>query len=285
MSEGTIAWLLVLQRAGAVHDTRVWRLFYGGMVRSKNVLSMLMKNFFTISIVTVIWIGDRVHAGLRDRQRRLHRRVRLRRAQRGSTADGLLFMIFQMMFAIITPALITGAVAERMKFSAWVLFTVLWSLLVYPVVAHWAFAADGWLFASGVRDFAGGLVVHINAGIAALALVFVLGPTQGLRDRGDPAALAAADPARHRDPLVRVVRVQRRLGAGGRRHRDQRLRHHPDRGCGGRARLGGGRVAPKRQTDDAWAPPRVPSPDWWRSHRAPASSRRWPPSPSGCWRG
>ncbi|MCA1736294.1 MAG: ammonium transporter [Actinobacteria bacterium] len=153
-------------------------LFYGGMVRSKNVLNMLMKNFFTISIVTVVWtligytlafgtdigglIGGFDFLGLK-----------------GVAGDSLLFMVFQMMFAIITPALITGAVAERMKFSAWVLFTTLWALIVYPIIAHWGFAADGWLFAWGVRDFAGGLVVHVNAGIAALALVFALGPRKG----------------------------------------------------------------------------------------------------------
>jgi Amt family ammonium transporter len=153
-------------------------LFYGGMVRSKNVLNMLMKNFFTISIVTVVWtvigyslafgtdiggfIGGLDFIGLK-----------------GVEGDALLFMVFQMMFAIITPALISGAVAERMKFSAWVLFTTLWALIVYPIVAHWGFAADGWLFAWGVRDFAGGLVVHINAGVAALALVFALGPRKG----------------------------------------------------------------------------------------------------------
>jgi len=177
MSEGTIAWLLV-SSALVLFMTPGLALFYGGMVRSKNVLNMLMKNFFTISIVTVVWtlvgytlafgndiggiIGGFDFLGLQ-----------------GVEGDALLFMVFQMMFAIITPALISGAVAERMKFSAWVLFTTLWALLIYPVVAHWGFAADGWLFAWGVRDFAGGLVVHINAGVAALALVFALGPRKG----------------------------------------------------------------------------------------------------------
>jgi len=177
VSEGTIAWLLT-SSALVLFMTPGLALFYGGMVRSKNVLNMLMKNFFTISIVTVVWtvigytlafgtdiggfIGGLDFLGLK-----------------GVEGDALLFMVFQMMFAIITPALISGAVAERMKFSAWVLFTTLWALIVYPIVAHWAFAADGWLFAWGVRDFAGGLVVHINAGVAALALVFVLGPRKG----------------------------------------------------------------------------------------------------------
>jgi Amt family ammonium transporter len=177
MSEGAIAWVLV-SSALVLFMTPGLALFYGGMVRSKNVLNMLMKNFFTISIVTVVWsligytlafgtdlgglVGGLDFFGLA-----------------GVEGDALLFMVFQMMFAIITPALISGAVAERMKFSAWVLFTTLWALIVYPVVAHWGFAADGWLFAWGARDFAGGLVVHINAGIAALALVFVLGPRRG----------------------------------------------------------------------------------------------------------
>jgi len=154
-------------------------LFYGGMVRSKNVLNMLMKNFFTISIVTVVWtvigytlaFGTDLGGGLLGGFDFL--------GLKGVEGDALLFMVFQMMFAIITPALISGAVAERMKFSAWVLFTTLWALIVYPIVAHWGFAADGLLFAWGVRDFAGGLVVHVNAGVAALALVFALGPRKG----------------------------------------------------------------------------------------------------------
>lgn len=177
MESGDIAWVLTAS-ALVLFMTPGLALFYGGMVRSKNVLNMLMKNFFTISIVTVVWtvvgytlafgtdlgglVGGFDFVGLR-----------------GVEGEALLFMVFQLMFAIITPALISGAVAERMRFSAWVLFTTLWALIVYPIVAHWGFAADGWLFAWGARDFAGGLVVHINAGVAALALVFVLGPRRG----------------------------------------------------------------------------------------------------------
>jgi Amt family ammonium transporter len=175
---GSVAWLLA-SSALVLFMTPGLALFYGGMVRSKNVLAMLMKNFFTISIVTVVWVllgyslafdtdlGGGWLGGLGAL------------GLSGVTGDLLLFAVFQMMFAIITPALISGAVAERIKFSAWVIFATLWSILVYPVVAHWGFAADGLLFARGVRDFAGGLVVHINAGVAALALVFVLGPRRG----------------------------------------------------------------------------------------------------------
>ncbi len=152
-------------------------LFYGGMVNTKNVVNMLMMNIVTIPIATLIWvvvgfslafgasagdlglIGDLSKVGLE-----------------GLPDDEVLFSVFQMMFAIITPALIAGAVAGRMKFTSWVIFAALWSLLVYPVVAHWGFAGDGWLFSWGARDFAGGLVIHVNSGIAALALIRVLGP-------------------------------------------------------------------------------------------------------------
>ncbi len=181
MDPGSIAWLLV-SSALVLFMTPGLALFYGGMVRSKNVLSMLMSNFFTISIVTVIWVvvgytiafGSDLGGGLLGGFDFF--------GLEGVTGDSLLFAVFQMMFAIITPALISGAVAERMKFSAWVLFVGLWSIFVYPVVAHWGFAADGLLFAWGARDFAGGLVVHVNAGIAALALVFALGPRKGFKE-------------------------------------------------------------------------------------------------------
>ncbi|HEY6627868.1 MAG TPA: ammonium transporter [Acidimicrobiia bacterium] len=181
MDPGSIAWLLV-SSALVLFMTPGLALFYGGMVRSKNVLSMLMSNFFTISIVTVIWVvvgytiafGADLGGGLLGGFDFF--------GLEGVTGDTLLFAVFQMMFAIITPALISGAVAERMKFSAWVLFVGMWSIFVYPVVAHWGFAADGLLFAWGARDFAGGLVVHVNAGIAALALVFALGPRKGFKE-------------------------------------------------------------------------------------------------------
>jgi Amt family ammonium transporter len=180
MSAGDIAWVLT-SCALVLFMTPGLALFYGGMVRAKNVLNMLMMNFFTISIVTVLWvvvgytlvfgdsvggiIGDFSHFGLS-----------------GVEGEDLLNAAFQLTFAIITPALITGAVAERMKFSAWVAFAALWALLVYPFVGHWTWGDGGWfhsLLGVGAADFAGGLVVHINAGIAALVLVKVLGIRRG----------------------------------------------------------------------------------------------------------
>ena len=177
MSPGDIAFVLV-SSALVLFMTPGLALFYGGIVRSKNILNMLLKNFFTISIVTVVWVAIGYSLAFDGDTGGIIGGLDLAFLS-GVPQDELLFVVFQMMFAIITPALITGAVAERMKFSAWVAFTTLWALIVYPIVAHWGFAAEGWLFDWGVRDFAGGLVVHINAGIAALALVFVLGPRRG----------------------------------------------------------------------------------------------------------
>jgi ammonium transporter, Amt family len=187
MDSGDTAWVLA-SSALVLFMTPGLALFYGGMVRSKNVLNMLMKNFFTISIVTLLWvvitftlsfapdagggiIGKLSFIGLHN--------VTGDRMWPGTKIPDTAFMAFQLMFAIITPALITGAIAERMKFSAWVVFCTIWALIVYPLVAHWAFAPDGWIATMGARDFAGGLVVHINAGVAALACVLVLGARRG----------------------------------------------------------------------------------------------------------
>ncbi|HMG27682.1 MAG TPA: ammonium transporter [Acidimicrobiia bacterium] len=162
-------------------------LFYGGMVRAKNVLGMLMQNFFCLGLISVVWavltyslafsgdnkwIGNLDLAWLRDAATTSPTGLDL-------SIPPLVFFAFQLMFAIITPALITGAIADRMKFSAWVWFIGLWAILVYAPIAHWVFSPAGWLFKRGALDFAGGTVVHINAGIAALAAVFILGKRKG----------------------------------------------------------------------------------------------------------
>ena len=163
-------------------------LFYGGLGRQKNVGSTMMYSFATIGIVGVVWvlwgytlafgpdiggfIGGLDYFGLAGVS-----------ASEGADPDAKIpaqvFMIFQGMFAIITPALITGAFAERMKFSAFVVFTVLWVTIVYTPVAHWVWASGGWLFEMGALDFAGGTVVHINSGVAALAAAIILGKRLG----------------------------------------------------------------------------------------------------------
>jgi Amt family ammonium transporter len=186
INPGDTAWVLAAA-ALVMFMTPGLALFYGGMVRAKNVLGMLMQNFFCLGLISVIWaaltyslafsgdnkwIGNLDLAWLRDAAATSPTGFEL-------SIPPLTFMAFQLMFAIITPALITGAIADRMKFSAWVWFVGLWAVLVYAPIAHWVFSPSGWLFKRGALDFAGGTVVHINAGIAALAAVFILGKRRG----------------------------------------------------------------------------------------------------------
>ena len=186
LNTGDTAWVLA-SSALVLFMTPGLALFYGGMVRAKNVLAMLMQNFFAMGIVTIIWVlfgfslafgnfgdggwlGNFDYIGLKDMTNTI-----------GNFATGvpdLAFVAFQLTFAIITPALITGAIADRMRWGAWVGFITLWSIFVYLPVAHWIFGG-GWLFERGALDFAGGAVVHVNAGAGALALVIVLGKRRG----------------------------------------------------------------------------------------------------------
>jgi Amt family ammonium transporter len=180
---GDTAWLLVAS-ALVLLMTPALALFYGGMVRRKNVLSTIMHSMVAIPVVSIIWtlfgyslafgpsqhglIGDLSLAGMKGLASDVH-----------GTVPTLAFSAFQMMFAIITPALISGAFAERMKFSAYVAFIALWSILVYDPVAHWVWADGGWLFKLGALDFAGGTVVHLTAGVSALVCALVIGKRAG----------------------------------------------------------------------------------------------------------
>ncbi len=163
-------------------------LFYGGMVRSKNVLGTIMQSFIILAIISVEWvlwgytmafgpdhggiIGGMDWFGLKG--------VGLTpSSDYGTTIPHLAFMVFQCMFAVITPALITGAFAERLSFSAFLLFTLLWATFVYNPLAHWVWGAGGWLAKMGAMDFAGGTVVHMSSGISALAAVLVVGRRRG----------------------------------------------------------------------------------------------------------
>ena len=191
---GDTAWVLI-SSALVLFMTPGLALFYGGMVRSKNVLAMLMQNFFAMGIVTVFWVlfgyslafGDLGNAGWIGN----FDFVGLKDLTNGvtGTIPTLAFVAFQLTFAVITPALITGAIADRMRWVAWVGFIAAWSVLVYLPVAHWVFAG-GWLADRGALDFAGGTVVHVNAGAAALALVILLGKRKGWpRDPMPPHSL------------------------------------------------------------------------------------------------
>ncbi|MGC4034303.1 MAG: ammonium transporter [Tepidisphaeraceae bacterium] len=179
------AWLLA-STALVLLMTPGLAIFYGGMVRTTGVLNMIMMSFISIPLVTVTWllfdyslafsgtggfIGNLSHIGMAGiGPTTVHGQV-----------PELLFATFQLSFAIITAALVSGAIADRAKFVAWVVFVPLWSIAVYAVVAHWVWSPGGWLARIGVLDYAGGLVVEMVSGASALALVLVLGPRLGFK--------------------------------------------------------------------------------------------------------
>jgi ammonium transporter, Amt family len=184
VSAGDTAWVLA-SAALVMLMTPALGFFYGGLVRQKNVLSTLMHSFFALCVISVQWvlwgyalafgpdwhgiIGSLAWAGF----------THVGAAPNPDYAPTIphsAFALFQMMFAVITPALITGAFAERKRFAAFVLFTVLWATFVYDPIAHWVWGHNGWLARLGALDFAGGTVVHISSGVAALVAAWVLGP-------------------------------------------------------------------------------------------------------------
>ena len=163
-------------------------LFYGGMVRGKNVLGTIMQSLIMISIISLEWVyigysmsfGPDVAGFVGDLSWFALRGVTNEpSAVYATTIPQTVFMIYQCMFAVITPALITGAFAERVRFAPFVLFSLAWAILVYNPVCHWIWGDGGWMDAMGIMDFAGGLVVHVTCGAAALAGVLVIGPRKG----------------------------------------------------------------------------------------------------------
>ena len=196
IDSGDTAWLLVATALVMVMLPGL-ALFYGGLVRRKNVLSTIMHSFFGLAIVSVVWVlvgfslafapdvtgigllGGLDYAGFVN--------VTLTpNAIYGTTIPFVLFAAFQLMFAAITPALITGAFAERKRFASFVIFTVLWSVFVYSPIAHWVWASDGWLFKLGALDFAGGTVVHASSGVSALIVALLIGRRVVNGDRMEP---------------------------------------------------------------------------------------------------
>ena len=182
VNTGDTAWIL-MSTGLVMLMTPGLAFFYGGLVRTKNVLSTIMHSWFILALVSVTWvvfgytlafgpsqgglIGGLDHLFLRG--------VGVEPGAYATTIPSMLFVVYQMMFAIITPALITGAFAERKSFNAFVVFAFLWSTLVYLPLCHWVWNADGWLYKLGVLDFAGGTVVHISSGVAALVAALYLG--------------------------------------------------------------------------------------------------------------
>jgi len=175
------AWMLV-SCALVLLMTPGLALFYGGMVHSKNVLSTFMHSFIALGILTLQWVlfgyslaFGTSHGGMIGGLDLAMLDTVGMAPRAGMTIPHLLFMAFQMMFAIITPALISGAFAERLKFSTYLVFSVLWATLVYDPVCHWVWHPDGWLLKRGALDFAGGTVVHMTAGFSALVFAIVIG--------------------------------------------------------------------------------------------------------------
>ena len=195
MESGNVAWVLV-SAALVLFMTPGLAFFYGGMDRSRNMLNMLMMNFYCVLVVPVLWVVlgyslsqvpfDATFIGGFDA-------FGLKGIGLDDNGGTLATIAFLGMFAAITPALISGAVADRMKFSAWAIFVPVWVLLVYVPVFKWVYG--GWLFDRGSLDFAGGTAIHVNAGIAALAAVLVLGRRRGWPQEGQPP---------HSMPLVMI---------------------------------------------------------------------------------
>ena len=184
MNSGDTAWVLMSTALVLLMTIPGLAFFYGGLVRRKNVLSILMQCFVILCVISLQWvlfgyslafgpdfhgiIGNLSWAGLKGVGP-------MPNADYAATIPHSVFMIFQMMFAVITPALIIGAYAERVKFPAFLLFTILWATFVYDPLAHWVWGTGGWLKSMGALDFAGGIVVHVSSGISALVLAIMLG--------------------------------------------------------------------------------------------------------------
>ena len=184
LSSGDTAWMLVATVLVLFMTIPGLSMFYAGMVRSKNALSTFVQIFAITALATIVWVvigysiafgGEGPYWGGLDKM-----------FLSGVTVDSLsgtipetVFMVFQMTFAIITPALIVGAFAERMKFSAMLIFTMIWLIVVYAPITHWVWGDGGWLGGKGILDFAGGTVVHINAGVAGLVAAIVIGKRKG----------------------------------------------------------------------------------------------------------
>ncbi len=176
--EGNIAWILT-SAALVLFMIPGLALFYGGMVRAKNALNMLNMNMWCLGIVPVVWVLVGLSLSAGESGRSWLGDLSLVGLKGMSDPMDIALFAFGMTFACITPALISGAVADRMKFSAWMIFVPIWTLVVYCPVVYWVYGADGWIINLPAHDFAGGTAIHVNAGAAALALAIVLGKRSG----------------------------------------------------------------------------------------------------------
>ena len=295
---GDTAWMLA-SAALVLLMTPGLAFFYGGMVRAKGVLNMLMMSISAMGVVTVLWVlygysmsfGDDKFDFIGDPTQYFGLKgliggnavaavpadpstgtaaVDAVNIPLAGTIPQLVFVAFQLMFAIITVALVSGAIADRLKFGSWLVFAGLWATFVYFPVAHWVFAFDGFTGETGgwianklkAIDFAGGTAVHINSGVAGLALCLVLGKRKGWPTHADAATQPAVRDARRRSAVVRLVRVQRRFGTVIGWYRCDDLRH--DHGGDRRrdARLVAHREDPRRSRRHRWVRLRESWPAW-----------------------
>jgi Amt family ammonium transporter len=191
IDSGATAWMLTATALVLMMTLPGLALFYGGLVRARNVLSVLMQCFALCGVISLIWVafgysltfaeGNGFLGGL---SKAWLRGVEVDSAV--GTIPETVFVMFQLTFAVITPALIVGGFAERTRFAAMLWFSILWLVIVYFPVAHWVWAPDGWLFERGFRDFAGGAVVHVNAGVAAVVAALVIGNRTGFPETPMP---------------------------------------------------------------------------------------------------
>ena len=191
MDSGNTAWILTSTALVLFMTLPGLALFYGGLVRSKNVLSVLMQCISIACLASVLWLAVGYSLAFGDGNQWIGdtSKVFLSGVGRDVLSGDIpetVFFAFQMTFAVITPALIVGAYVERIKFSAVLLFSALWLLIVYAPVTHWIWSGNGWLFQAGLLDFAGGLVVHLTAGSSALVLAAMLGPRSNFPLQVDP---------------------------------------------------------------------------------------------------
>lgn len=200
LNSGNTAWIIVATVLVMMMTIPGLALFYGGLVRKKNILSILMQCLMATGIISIIWVafgyswvfgtsfmdsGSPLGQIIGGFDKAFLHGIKLDTYMSGVGIPEILFALFQCMFAVITPALIIGAFAERIKFSGYVVFIILWSIIVYNPMAHWVWGG-GWLMKMGAIDFAGGTVVHINAGISALVMAIMLGRRKGYRTIGHP---------------------------------------------------------------------------------------------------
>ncbi len=193
MDSGSIAWMLICS-ALVLLMTPGLALFYGGLVRSKNVISTMMYSFISMGVASIVWVLWGYSLSFGEGGNSFIGTLNNFSLRGVESVEDQIFAIFQMMFAIITPALITGAFCERFKFKTYLIFLVLWLTFVYAPIAHWVWDSNGWLFKMGALDFAGGAVVHINAGIAAIAAVIFVGRRRNIEGGIEP----------HNVPLVLI---------------------------------------------------------------------------------